>query len=57
MIVRGVFLKATPFDALVIPYVALVLMAIVVFGLAVLRFRRDLAPAGSRKTAQKGRAA
>ncbi len=45
MIMRGVFLKATPFDALAIPYAALIIMAIVVFGLAVLRFRRDLAPA------------
>ncbi len=46
MIMRGVFLKATPFDALALPYLALFIMAIVVFGLAVLRFRRDLAPAG-----------
>jgi ABC-2 type transport system permease protein len=44
MIMRGVFLKATPFDALAFPYIALFIMAIVVFGLAVLRFRRDLAP-------------
>jgi ABC-2 type transport system permease protein len=48
-IMRGVFLKATPFDALGIPFLALVLMAVVVFGLAVLRFRRDLAPARSRE--------
>ncbi len=48
MIMRGVFLKATPFDALALPYLALFVMAIVVFGLAVLRFRRDLAPAGGR---------
>jgi ABC-2 type transport system permease protein len=46
MIMRGVFLKATPFGALALPYAALLAMAVVVFGLAVLRFRRDLAPAG-----------
>ncbi|MBU1226872.1 MAG: ABC transporter permease [Actinobacteria bacterium] len=44
MIMRGVFLKATPFHALSMPYMALLIMAVVVFGLAVLRFRRDLAP-------------
>ena len=44
-IMRGVFLKATPLDALGIPFLGLLVMAVVVFGLAVLRFRRDLAPA------------
>lgn len=47
-IMRGVFLKATPFGAAWFPYVALAVMALIVFGLAVLRFRRDLAPAGRR---------
>jgi len=50
-IVRGVFLKATPFDALGIPFLALTSLAVVVLGLAVLRFRRDLAPAGRRRHA------
>lgn len=50
-IVRGVFLKATPFDALGVPFLALVLLAVVVLGLAVLRFRRDLAPTGRRHAA------
>ena len=45
-IVRGVFLKATPIDALGIPFLALVLLAALVLGLAIVRFRRDLAPAG-----------
>lgn len=49
MIMRGVFLKATPLDALGIPFLALVAMAVIVFGLAVLRFRRDLAPARQRQ--------
>jgi ABC-2 type transport system permease protein len=47
-IVRGVFLKDTPFDALAIPFAALLALAVVVFGLAILRFRRDLAPTRSR---------
>jgi ABC-2 type transport system permease protein len=47
-IVRGVFLKGTPIDALGIPFLALILLAVVVLGLAILRFRRDLAPAGRR---------
>lgn len=41
---RGVMLKATPFTALWGPLVVLAVMAVVVLGLAVLRFRRDLAP-------------
>jgi ABC-2 type transport system permease protein len=48
MIARGIFLKATPIDALAFPYAALVVLAVVVFGIAVLRFRRDLAPARSK---------
>ena len=48
-IVRGVFLKGTPIDALGVPFLALILLAVVVLGLAVLRFRRDLAPAGRRR--------
>jgi ABC-2 type transport system permease protein len=48
-IVRGVFLKATPIDALAVPFLALTALAVVVLGLAVLRFRRDLAPSGRRR--------
>ena len=48
-IVRGVFLKATPIDALGVPFLALAALALVVLGLAVLRFRRDLAPSGRRR--------
>jgi len=48
-IVRGVFLKGTPIDALWIPFVALAALALLVLGLAVLRFRRDLAPSGRRR--------
>jgi ABC-2 type transport system permease protein len=48
-IVRGVFLKATPIDALGVPFLALTALAVVVLGLAVLRFRRDLTPSGRRR--------
>jgi ABC-2 type transport system permease protein len=49
-IVRGVFLKGTPIDALGVPFLALTALAVVVLGLALLRFRRDLAPAGRKGT-------
>jgi len=41
---RGVFLKGSSFGALAMPLMLLTLMAVVIFSLAVLRFRRDLAP-------------
>jgi ABC-2 type transport system permease protein len=44
---RGVLVRGSPFDALLIPIGALAVMAIVIFGLSILRFRRDLAPSGS----------
>ena len=40
---RGVMLKATPISALGEPFLLLTLLAVVVLGLAVLRFRRDSA--------------
>jgi ABC-2 type transport system permease protein len=45
---RGVMLKAAPISALWEPLGLLALLAVVVLGLAIVRFRRDLAPA-SRK--------
>jgi ABC-2 type transport system permease protein len=45
---RGVMLKATPITALWQPLGLLALLAVVVLGLAIIRFRRDLAPS-SRK--------
>ena len=45
---RGVMLKAAPISALWEPFGLLALLAVVVLGLAIVRFRRDLAPA-SRK--------
>jgi ABC-2 type transport system permease protein len=41
---RGVFVKGSDFAALALPLGVLVLMAVVVFGVAMIRFRRDLAP-------------
>jgi ABC-2 type transport system permease protein len=44
-IARGVMVRGAPFDSLLAPLGMLALLGIVVFSLAVLRFRRDLAPA------------
>jgi ABC-2 type transport system permease protein len=44
-IARGVMLRAAPIDALWLPLGMLAALGVAVFGLAVLRFRRDLAPA------------
>jgi ABC-2 type transport system permease protein len=41
---RGIFLKASSAGALLVPLLLLTLMALVIFVLAILRFRRDLAP-------------
>lgn len=41
---RGVFLKASSPAALALPLLVLALMAVVIFVLAIVRFRRDLAP-------------
>ncbi len=50
-IARGVLVRGTPIDGLVIPLVALAIMAVLIFGLSVLRFRRDLAPSAGRASA------
>jgi ABC-2 type transport system permease protein len=49
---RGVMLRAAPIDALWLPLGMLAVLGAVVFGLAVLRFRRDLAPARPRRRAR-----
>jgi ABC-2 type transport system permease protein len=51
---RGVMLKATPITALWQPLGLLALLAVVVLGLAIVRFRRDLAP--SPRSARRGEA-
>ncbi len=45
MISQGVMLRDAPLDSLWLPFGALTLMALLIFSGAVLRFRRDLAPA------------
>jgi ABC-2 type transport system permease protein len=52
---RGVMLKATPISALWEPLGLLALLAVLVLGLAIVRFRRDLAPS-SRKAQARARA-
>jgi len=46
MISRGEFLRGTPLDApaMWVPILVLAVMAAVIFSLAIIRFRRDLAP-------------
>jgi ABC-2 type transport system permease protein len=51
---RGVMLKATPIAALGQPLGLLALLAVAVLGLAIIRFRRDLAP-GTRKSRARTR--
>jgi ABC-2 type transport system permease protein len=45
-IARGVMVKATPIGALWFPLLMLAALGAAVFGLSLIRFRRDLAPAG-----------
>lgn len=53
---RGVMLKATPIGALWQPIGLLAALATVVLGLAVIRFRRDLAPSGKKARASERQA-
>jgi ABC-2 type transport system permease protein len=54
---RGVLVRGAPIDSLVEPLVAETVLGALVFSLSVMRFRRDLAPAGSGgHTDRKGRA-
>jgi ABC-2 type transport system permease protein len=47
-VARGVMVKGTPFDALLLPLGMLAVLGLVVLGMSIARFRRDLAPAGRR---------
>lgn len=47
-IARGVMLKAAPFEAIALPLALLAGLGLLVFGLAVRRFRTDLAPSPAR---------
>jgi ABC-2 type transport system permease protein len=46
---RGVMVKGTPLDALLLPLGMLVVLGLAVLGLSVARFRRDLAPAARHR--------
>jgi ABC-2 type transport system permease protein len=48
-IARGVMVRGAPISALWPSYLYLAIIGAVVFGLATLRFRRSLAPAGARR--------
>jgi ABC-2 type transport system permease protein len=57
-VARGVMVRGAPFDALLFPLGMLAVLGLVVFGLSVARFRRDLAPAGRHRepdSADQGR--
>lgn len=47
---RGVMVRGTPIEALVLPLTMLAVLGLAVFGLSVVRFRRDLAPSGRART-------
>lgn len=44
---RGILVRGSPLDALVVPLGVLALMAVIILGAAVFRFHRDVAPAGA----------
>jgi ABC-2 type transport system permease protein len=52
---RGVMVRGAPIDAVAFPLAMLAVLGLVVFGLSVARFRRDLAPAGARHGPGAGR--
>jgi len=54
-IARGVMLRAEPLGPLWQPFVLLTLLGAIVFTLATLRFRADLAPAAPRRGARTPR--
>jgi ABC-2 type transport system permease protein len=54
-VARGVMVRGAPIDAVALPLAMLAVLGLVVFGLSVARFRRDLAPAGPRRDPGAGR--
>ena len=53
-VARGVMVRGAPIDALWLPLTILAVMAIGVFTASTLRFRRDLAPAGTAESGEPG---
>jgi ABC-2 type transport system permease protein len=54
---RGVMVRGAPLEALAFPLTALAVLGLVVFALAVVRFRRDLAPADRGRRRRRAEAA
>ena len=50
-VARGVMVRGAPFEALLLPLGMLAVLGVVVFGLSIARFRRDLAPSGRHRGA------
>jgi ABC-2 type transport system permease protein len=48
-VARGVMVRGAPFEALLLPLGMLAVLGVVVFGLSIARFRRDLAPSGRHR--------
>jgi ABC-2 type transport system permease protein len=48
-VARGVMVRGAPFEALLLPLSMLAVLGVVVFGLALARSRRDLAPSGRHR--------
>jgi ABC-2 type transport system permease protein len=53
-VARGVMVRGAPFEALILPLGMLAVLGTVVFGLSIVRFRRDLAPTGRGHGAAAG---
>ena len=53
-VARGVMVRGAPIDALWLPLTILAVMAVGVFTASTLRFRRDLAPAGTAESGEPG---
>src|SRR6266545_3005396 len=51
---RGVMVRGAPLASLWFPLVMLAVLGLVVFGLSVIRFRRDLAPSGRQRRGLRG---
>jgi ABC-2 type transport system permease protein len=56
-IARGVMLRDAPLDSLAFPFAMLAVLGVATFGLAVLRFRRDLAPSPRERVPEAAGAA
>jgi len=49
---RGILVRGSPVDALLVPLGVLALMAVIILGGAIFRFHRDVAPAGAAEVVE-----